>query len=268
MASKYDSTSLKTYDNEVLATKLENQLTTRLDMNQFTTVDYTLSENAGMVKRVRTYSGTGDVEDLTMGKGNTKDIGAGYTDVTYEVVTTQGRVPYYDEQMMNDPAAVDAALTRLTVALTNDLTAKVVAELDKATNIQYSTTFSFDNIVDAVASFPDEQVDGLFMLVNKADAATIRKALKDSLQYVTDYVRTGYIGTVAGVNVIETAAVEAGTAYIANKEAVTTFIKKGVEVEQEREPNERKNIVYGRVTRVTALTDATKVVKLTTTAKA
>ena len=110
MASSYDSTNIKVYDNEVIQDKLENQLTTQLDMNQFITIDNSLSATPGMKVEVHKYTGTGNVQDLTMSNGNTGDIGSEFTTSTYEVKTTQGRVPYYDEQIMNDPVAIDKAL--------------------------------------------------------------------------------------------------------------------------------------------------------------
>lgn len=76
MASKYDSANIKTFDNEALEVKLENQLITALNMNQFITMDYSLTEQPGMVKKIRTYKGTGAVQDLAMGAGNTVAIGS------------------------------------------------------------------------------------------------------------------------------------------------------------------------------------------------
>ena len=76
MASKYDTDNIKVFDNFVLETRLENQLITKLNMNQFITMDYSLTEQPGMVKKIRTYVGTGGVEDLDMGDGNTEVIGS------------------------------------------------------------------------------------------------------------------------------------------------------------------------------------------------
>lgn len=90
----------------------------------------------------------------------------------------------------------------------------------------------------------------------------MRKALGDDLKYVEAYARTGYIGSVAGVPVYFSKAIPSGEAYLATKEAITIFVKKGVEVEQERDADKRQNVVYGRKYMVVALTDATKVVKL------
>ena len=88
MMSKYDTDTLKIADNEVLSVKFANQLKTKLDMNQFITMDYSLAENPGMVKKVRTYTGTGDVEDLAMGAKNSVVIGAQWVETPYEVKTT------------------------------------------------------------------------------------------------------------------------------------------------------------------------------------
>ena len=46
------------------------------------------------------------------------------------------------------------------------------------------------------------------------------------------------------------------------KEAVTCFVKKSSEVEQDREPNTRTNKIYGRKVNLVAVTDTTKIVRL------
>ena len=108
-----------------------------------------------------------------------------------------------------------------------------------------------------------ENEEGLFLLISPADKAGFRKALREDLSYSEGFVRTGYIGSVAGVPVVVSKAVPAGKGFLATKDAVTVFIKKDTEIEQERDANTRKNSVFGRKVAVIALTDANKVVKLT-----
>ena len=271
MASKYDTANIKTFDNEVLETKLENQLITKLDMNQFITLDNSLTEAPGMTKRIRTYVGTGAVEDLEMGEGNTEVIGSQFSDVPYEVKTTQGKVPFYDEQQMNDPIAIDKAVEHLAENMVNDVTTKVVGELRKATGT--IATLDFAGIVDAIAEMPDEEENDMYLLMNKKAYAAVQKACKDELKYVEAYVRRGYVGTLAGVPIYVTKALsnadpsatpavaEHAEAYLACKSAITCFRKKGVETEQERDADHRKTTIYGRDVKVIALTDATKVFK-------
>lgn len=250
------------YENFVLENKMEDLLTTAVDMNAYMTADTSLTENAGMKKKVNTYTATGNVQELGMGEGNTEDIEVSFITNEYEVGTTQGRTYYYDEQEMTDPYAIDVALKGLADIMTNDLTAKAIGEFKKATMVQYGATWIFDNIVDAIAKMNLEKEEGLFLLINPAQQAAFRKNLKDDLKYVEGFVRAGYIGTVCGVPVIISKAVPVGEAYLATREAITCFIKKGNEIEQERDANTRKNTIFARKVMLVALTNATKVVRL------
>lgn len=251
------------YENVVLANKIEDILTTAVDLTSYMTVDTSMTQEAGMKKKINTYKAQGDVETLNMGAGNTGDIEVSFATKEYEVETVQGRFQYYDEQAMTDPMVVQAGLEGIAKTMINDFTAKAIAEFDKATLTVQRSGFAFTDIVDAIAKLNTENEDGLFILVGVADLANFRKELKDDLKYNEAFVRTGYIGSVCGVPVIVTKAITNGNIYLASKEAVTLFIKKDTEVEQERDANVRNNKVYIRKFAVVALTDENKVVKLT-----
>lgn len=253
----------KIYDNFILENKIEDILITAVDMNQFMTIDTSLTEEAGMVKKIHTYTATGNVEELAMGEGNTGEIEVSFKEVEYRVGTTQGRFSYFDEQEMTDPMVVDTGLDGLAKKMTNDLTSKAIAEFGQATLSVSNFAFNFDGVVDALALMNLEAEEGLFMLINPAQQAMFRKNLKDDLKYVEGFVRSGYIGSVCGVPVYVSKAVPNAEAFIATKDAVSCFIKKGSEVEQERDANIRKNSVFARKVALVALTDATKVVRLT-----
>ena len=244
------------YENKVLENKIENLLATSIDMNAYMTVDYSLTESAGMKKVINKYTATGDVEDLQMGEGNQAGIEVSFTPAEYTVGTTQGYFAYYDEQEMTDPMVVEAGLQGLAQKMTNDLTTKAIAAMDEATLVVNNFVFDFDHIVDAIALYPYESEEGLFMLINPAH------------KYSEGFARTGYIGTVCGVPVIVSKAVPAGKAFLATKDAVTCFVKKGSEIEQDRDADVRQNKVWARKVMVVALTDATKIIKLDKAAKA
>ena len=250
------------YDNFVLANKITDILTTAVDLSNYMTIDNELTQNAGLTKTINRYTATGNVEDLKMGEGNAKGIMVGFEPENYTVGTTQGRFSYFDEQAMNDPMVVDVGLDGLAKTMVNDFTTKAITEYEKASLITYPTAWSFEAVVDAIAKMDLEDETGLFLLISPADQAAFRKALKDDLKYVEGYVRTGYIGTVCGVPVIVSKAVPKATGYLATKDAITLFIKKDTEIEQERDANVRKNTVYARKVAVVALTDATKLVKV------
>jgi hypothetical protein len=250
------------YENFILSNKINDILTTSLNINNYLTVDTSMTQGPGMKKTVNTYTSTGDVEALAMGEGNTQGIEVSFTSADYDVLTYQGKFEFYDEQEMTDPMVVDTGLQHSADRMVNKFTDLAVAEFDKAT-LAVQGAWGFDLVVDAIKEMNLEDEAGLFMLVSPADQAKIRKALKDDLKYSEGFVRTGYIGTVAGVPVIVTKAVDAGKAYLATKEAVTVFIKKDSETEYERDADKRKNSYWVRKFAVVALTDATKVVKIT-----
>lgn len=256
----------QTYENIVLSNKLNDILTTAIDLNQYMTIDTSMTESAGMKKVINTYTSTGSIEELGMGEGNTGSIEVSFTPVEYEVKTYQGKFAFYDEQEMTDPVIVDTGLKHSADHMTNEFTAKAIAEMDKATKALTPSAWSFDVVADAIAEMNLENEDGLFLLISPADKAKFRKALKDDLSYSEAYVRSGYIGTVCGVPVIATKAVPEGKGYLATKEAVTVFIKKDSETEYLRDADKRNNTYWIRKVAVVALTDATKIVKITITA--
>lgn len=253
----------KVYENIILSNKINDILKTAVNLNNYMTIDTSMTEEAGMKKVVNTYTSTGAVEELAMGQGNSKEIEVSFTPAEYTVKTFQGKFAFYDEQEMTDPMVVDTGLNHSADHMVNAWTDLAIAEFEKATLEQTAGAWSFDVVVDAIAKMGLEDEAGLFLLISPADKAAIRKALKDELKYSEGFVRTGYIGSVCGVPVIVSKAVEAGKAYLATKEAVTVFIKKDSETEYERDADIRKNSYWVRKVGVVALTDATKLVKIT-----
>lgn len=258
------------YENFVLENKMDEMLITLLDMNQFLTPDYSLAENAGMKKVINRYNAEGDAEYLDMGEGNSKEIAVSFTPEEYVVRTLQQKFVYYDEQEMNDPMVVEVGLQKMSANMVNSMVKEAIAEWDKSSLVKYGCTWTYDNVVDAIAMYPHEESEGLQLLISPQIEAAFRKNLKQYLSYVEANVRTGYIGSVCGVPVYKSAALDTTkgivsepTAFLVDRRAVTNFLKKGVEIEQERDADTRKNTIFSRKVGVVALTDATRVVKLT-----
>ena len=253
----------KVYENIILSNKINDILKTAVNLNNYMTIDTSMTEEPGMKKVVNTYTSTGAIEELGMGEGNSSSIEVSFTPAEYTVKTFQGKFAFFDEQEMTDPMIVDTGLNHSADHMINKWTELAIAEFEKATLEQTAGAWSFDVVVDAIAKMGLEDEAGLFLLVSPEDKAAIRKALKDDLNYSEGFVRTGYIGSIAGVPVIVSKAVEAGKAYLATKEAVTVFIKKDSETEYDRDADTRNNSYWVRKFGVVALTNATKVVKIT-----
>lgn len=250
-----------TYENTILSNKINDILTTQVNLNNYITVDTSMAEGAGMKKTVNTYTSNGNIEALAMGAGNASEIEVSFTSKEYEVLTYQGKFAFYDEQEMKDAMVVDTGLQHSADKMVNKFVELAIAEFGKATLSVSATEWTFDTVVDGIAKMNLEDETGLFLLISPADMAEFRKNLKDDLKYSEGFVRTGYIGSVAGVPVVVSKAVPAGAGYMATKEAVTAFIKKDTETEYERDADTRKNSYWVRKFAVVALTDATKCVK-------
>ena len=253
------------YENFYLSNEVEDQYKSHLDLQRFCTVDDGLVGEPGMKRVINVYRATDGTEKLAVGAGNTKSIEVNYTAEDYEILLAQNRFQYYDEQAMKDPMLVPVGMKHMGTDLFNTTNADIFAEFNKTGLTVEASAFDFAAYVDAVAALNIENLEGveIFGFVCPKDMAKVRKALKDDLKYVEAFARTGYIGTVAGVNLYTKADATEGTCVVATKEAVTLFHKKGVEVEQERDANTRQNSIYSRKYYLAALTDETKAVKIT-----
>lgn len=250
------------YENVVLSNKINDILATSINLNDYMTIDNTLATEAGMKKKVITYTSTGNVEALGMGEGNTSSLEVKKTEAEYTAKTYQGKFSFYDEEEATDPMVADTGLKHSADNMVNAFAAAALEEMAKAT-LTVSGAWSFDLVVDAIAKLNVENEEGLFLLISPEDKAALRKALKDDLVYSEAYVRAGYIGSVCGVPVVVSKAVPAGTGYLATKEAITCFIKKDTETEYERDADKRNNSYWVRKVAVVALTRGDKIVKIT-----
>lgn len=262
----------KIYDNFYLSNEVEDQYNSHLNLQQFCTVDNSLVGEPGMVRKINVYKATDGTEKLAMGAGNTKSIEVSYTEEEYRILLAQNRFEYYDEQAMTDPMLVPVGVRHMGTDMFNTVNKDIFAEFNKATLEVAATDYGFGTFADAVAKLNLEKIEGvdIFAFVCPADMASIRKALKDDLKYVESFARSGYVGTVAGVNLYTKKDAVSGTIIMATREAVTLFNKKGTEIEQvvgnqrsETAANIRQNTIFSRKYYLAALTDETKVVKIT-----
>ncbi len=250
------------FPNEVLENKIKSVLNTKVDMSKYITVDNSLAGQAGDTKQVVTRSVSGDVQTVAMGEGNTESIEVTGSTKDYVIETVQGNFVYYDEQVKKDPKVVDTGINGMVEKMTNNFNDKAVAEWNKGKLTQVFTTISFDNFADAISQLNLEEEGTLYGLINPKMVAALRKALKDDLKYIEGIVKTGYIGTVCGVNIITSKLIADNVVFIVDNSAVTQFLAKSIEIEQVRDANLRKNTVYARTVGVTALTDNDKVVRI------
>lgn len=257
------------YANVVLESKATDLLSTKVNARSLMSIDNSLEQSAGMKKTINTYTYVGEAESLGVGVGNTanKRGSIAYSGKDYTVLTIQQAFDYFDEDALKDGQIVDMMLDGASQVMANKLTADFYSAIGTTTTSHAITgDLSYDGVVDAIAKLNVEDESALFLLINPAEKAMIRKDPDYKSAQFGDVIYNGQVGTVAGIPVICSKAVPANTAFVASTEAVRCFMKRDVEVEQDRDPDTRKNSVYLRTYYVVALVDATKACKITLTA--
>ena len=248
------------YDNFVLENKFKDILETKLDAIKFMTVDTDLQGVEGMKKTINTYTYEGAVEAVEEGATNTERGKVTFAGKDYEVKVKQQVFDYTDEQAMKDGNVVEVGIKGSAIEMVNDLNNDFFTEIAKTSTVHtHEGAFNYDVVVDAIEKMNIEDETGLFLLVGNDLKAAIRKDADFKASY------SGQIGDICGVPVAVSKKVPANTAYLATKEAVTCFVKKQNEVEQDRDKEKRINTVITRKVALVALTDATKAVKITVT---
>ena len=263
------------YENFVLESKATDLLTTSVNTRSLMNIDTTLAANAGMIKTINVYTYTGAAEVVAEGDGNTTRGSVAYVPISYEVKMLQQAFDYLDEDIMKDPSIVDVGMKGAAQVMANKLTADFYAALeteDEDDNLliktsDFETTIGYDAVVDAIAEMNVEDESQLFLIIAPEWKADIRKDEDYKAAQAGEVIYNGQVGTVAGIPVISSKALDGkACAYLMTKDAVSCFLKKDVEIEQERDADKRKNSVYMRTAYLVALADATKACKITNAA--
>ena len=245
------------YSNKVIEAKAKDILSTKINARSMMTIDDSL---------------VGTAEELAAGAGNTVRGSIAYVGKDYTVKMVQQAFDYLDEDFMKDNVIVDMGIQGATSVMSNKMTSDFYSALattgSGSTELVQGLTFpkgkeiSYDIIVDAISALNVEDESGIFIIIPNAWKAALRKDADYKAARMGEVVYNGQVGTIAGIPVVATKALT-NKAYVLTKEAVTLFLKKDVEVEQDRDADKRKNSIYLRDCYVCALTDATKACKIT-----
>lgn len=253
------------YANKVIEAKATDLLTTAVNTRSLMTIDNSLVGSAGMTKTINVYTYDGEAEELNVGEGNTNRGSITYVGKDYNIKLVQQVFDYFDEDFMKDNTIVDNMLKGANQVMVNKMTADFVTECGKATVTHSAATFGYDTIVDAISKLNLEDESKLYVVIPNAWKADLRKDEDYKSARMGEVIYNGQVGTICGIPVIATKALT-NEAYVMTNEAVKLFMKKDVEVEQERDAEHRENTVILRTYYITALEDATKICKVTKSA--
>lgn len=250
------------YSNKVIEAKAKDLLTTSVNTRNLMTVDNSLTETAGMTKTINVYTYTGTAEELAAGAKNSNRGAIAYVGTDYTVKRVQQVFDYLDDDFYKDNTIVDNMLKGANQVMVNKMTEDFIGECAKASLGHEAAAFGYDAVVDGIAKLGLEDESKLFIVIPTAWKADLRKDPDYVAARMGEVVYNGQVGTVCGIPVIATNALE-NEAYVMTQEAVKLFMKKDVEVEQERDVEAKQNTIVLATYYIVALADATKICKIT-----
>lgn len=250
------------FNNKIIEAKAKDLLLTSVNTRNLMTADTSLTSEAGMTKTINVYTYTGEAEELGVGEGNTNRGSISYVGTDYTVKLVQQAFDYKDEDYMKDNTIVDNMIKGANQIMVNKMTSDFLTECAKASVTHSDDAFGYETIVDAIAKLSFEDESKLFVLIPTSWKADLRKDPDYKAARMGEVIYNGQVGTICGIPVIASNALT-DVAYVMTNEAIKLFMKKDVEVEQERDADTRNNAVYLRMCYICALADATKICKVT-----
>lgn len=250
------------FENKVIEAKATDLLTTSINARNLMTIDNSLAEAEGMTKVINVYSYTGSVEKLADGAKNSARGALSFVPHEYKVQRAQHTFDYTDSQFMTDNKVVDLSLKGANEILTNEMTKDFYAECAKATeHVEFEDVLNYNTIVDAISQVNLENESNLFIVIPNTWKADLRKDADYMNARMGEVIYSGQVGTIAGIPVIATKAL-IGEAYVMTNEAVKLFMKKDVEVEQDRDVETKTNTVVLSAYYICALADDSKICRI------
>ena len=250
------------FENKVIEARAKDLLATGLNVRNYMTVDASLTETAGMTKTINVYTYTGTAEELEKGAKNSNRGSISYVGTDYKVKRVQQVFDYFDDDFMTDNTIVDNMLKGANQVMINKMGEDFIGECAKA-SLSHAAggALGYEAIVDAIAKLNLEDESNVFVVIPNAWKADLRKDEDYKAARMGEVVYSGQVGTICGIPVIATKALD-DVAFVMTKEAVKLFMKKDVEVEQDRDKEAKSNTVILSTYYICALADATKICKI------
>lgn len=249
------------YENKVIESKATDLLTTSVNARSMMTIDTSLTEAEGQTKVINVYTYTGKVEKLADGAKNTTRGKVTFEPKEYKVQRAQQVFDYTDSDFQKDSSVVDVGLEGSNALMANEMTADFYAEAAKAELEHTVDVLSYEAIVDAIAKMNIEDESKLFVVIPNAAKADLRKDEDYKNARMGEVVYAGQVGTVAGIPVVATNALE-DEAYVMTNEAIHLIMKEDVEVEQDRDVETKTNTVVLSAYYICALRNQNKICRI------
>lgn len=264
---------------QVMADMVDKKLVDLIKFSPLARIDMTLAGRPGTTVTLPSYTYIGDAADVTEGE----DITIGQlTETSVEAtIKSIGRgVQITDAAVLSgygDP--VSEAVDQLAMALAQKVDADVLNVLSAAP-LTYSAAgnqFTADDIADALIKFGEDIEGAKVLLVSPETYGALRKADDwcPASEIAAQLVINGAVGQIHGCQVVLTNKLGAGknndgttredtkTAYIVKPGALAIYMKRGVQVESDRDILNKSTVITADEWYTAYLYDGGKAIKLT-----
>ena len=228
---------------EVLGAFLDVKLVDAIKLSPLVDVDNTLVGRPGSKISLPKFAYIGDAEEVAEGEAMVPaQLNADTEEV--EIAKAGKAVKITDEAILSgygDP--VNEIGRQLLTAMASKIEADLYEAMATGTLVhKYADEFNKDVIADAIVKFGEDIDEPMYLFINAAEYAAIRK--DDAFVHVAngEAVISGQVGMIYGCNVVVANRVEAGKAFIMKQGALALVMKRNVMVEADRNILEGTNI--------------------------
>ena len=266
-------------DPEVMAPMISAKVPKAIKATPFAKIDNTLVGQPGSTITVPKYEYIGDAEEVAEGVEQ-GDAQLTTTTAEYKVKKIVKDVTITDEAVLSGYGnPVGEINNQLALAIASKVDNDVIDALKGAqVKKRFDNAISYNNIIDSIDLFIEEDNVEKAMFVHPHQVSTLRKDANfiSADKYNQQVVLKGEIGMIANTRIVSTrkAVNQAGTYYqnpivqlraeaqTGDDElsAVTIYMKRGVNLETDRQVKGKKTLISADEHYTVALTDESKVV--------
>jgi len=254
-------------DPEVMASMISATLPNKIKFAPLANIDSTLSGRPGSTLTVPKFAYIGAAEDVAEG------IPIGITTLTtsdtdFTIKKAAKAVEITDEAVLSGLGnPIGEATNQLQMSIADKIDNDLVDCLEGASLIYNDPgTFDLDTVANGLDLFTDEDDETKVMLMHPLDASVLRKAVAGAWQRYTDLgdsiVVNGTYGAVLDAQVVRSRRVTRGLAHIVKPGALTIFMKRGVQLETDRDILSKSTVISADEHYGTYLYDESKAVNL------
>ena len=246
---------------EVLGAFLETKLVDAIKLSPLAVVGTELQGRAGNTLTLPTWQYIGDAADLAEGDADTP-VALETQSREIKIKKASKSVEITDEALLSgygNPA--DEIASQLLTSIASKVEADCFAALATGTLKQVGAV-NADTVADALVKFGEDLDEEMFLFINPADYATIRK--NANFSYVNGQQMTigGTVGFIFNCAVVVSNRVAATSAYIVKRGALGIELKRGVNVESDRDILRKTNVYSVDEHYVAYLRDDSKVIRI------